>query len=104
MKIDKMNYAQCWDLWDKINRNPVITARSLFPKKPPLYVATTKLVAGYAANKGTALGLMGKLKTAGEVEREEINKKIHTYIKIADRIYWAIPEWAREINIKLKEK
>jgi hypothetical protein len=98
MFIDEMNYDQCWALWRAINNAPVLTARVLFPQQPPSYVATTKLIAGYASNKGTAL-----LYTISKQE----NSTRKMYIDIAASIYTKIPEWARSLNLNflnLKEK
>jgi hypothetical protein len=89
MFIDEMDYKTCWDLWGKINRNPVKTARAIFPHQPPRYVAVTKLIGAYLANKGTVLGLLEPDKK----ERRDV------YIKIAAKIYCDIPHWGRSFSI-----
>lgn len=88
MFIDEINRDDCWILWNLIYTHPVKTAREFFPNMPKNYVKVTKLIGGYLANKGTALGLLG----AEQQERRDI------YIKIAARIYTEIPDWGRSIN------
>jgi hypothetical protein len=86
-----MDYKTCWALWAKIHIHPVKVARTIFPRLNGGYVATTKLIGAYAANKGTALGLLA------EPERRDV------YLKIAAKIYTEIPEWARSINLDFLE-
>ena len=89
MFIDEIDHDTAWNLWAKIQFNPIVSARLMFPTRPDSYVKVAKLVKAYLANKGTALGLPGK----DRKDRRDV------YIDIAARIYTEIPAWGRSINI-----
>ena len=106
MNINELDGDTCWDLWAKINANPVKTARVIFPEQPPMYVSITKLIAGYAANRGTALNLSDNISAAKTKKLEDdIKSRVGVYQRIATRIYNSIPIQFRSFNMDfLKEK
>lgn len=105
MFIDEMNYETCWDLWRAIQSSPVLTARKMFPNRPPMYVVITKKIGQYMANKGTALGSLDS-PFPPDLNLEDIKtERRGLYTGIAAKIWTEIPAWARSFNIDfLKEK
>jgi hypothetical protein len=112
MFIDSLNYEQCWDLWTNIHLHPVKMARSLFPKRPPLYVVVTKLIGAYASNKGTALGIAREMSDeAADADdiitlsntMADLRKRRMVYTDIAASLYCRIPAWGRSIKLPEKE-
>jgi hypothetical protein len=105
MFIDEMNYDTCWELWNAIQSNPIITARKMFPKRQPHYVKVTKRIGQYTANKGTALGITqgGDLGNTSRASEERKNRR-DMYIKIAADIWTSIPAWGLAFNINFLEE
>ena len=99
MFIDDMEYDDCWELWNAITTNPVLTARALFPNRQPMYVQTTKLLGRYLANKGTALGMSKHNKVSENDPRMGLHERRAEYINIAAKIYTTLPAWARTVDI-----
>ena len=85
MNLDGTDQNDLWGLHKRLQQHPVIEARRLFPSRPRGYVAATRTLKNYAANKATAMGLRaeGKITTA------------ITYEAICERLYDELPDFAR---------
>ena len=73
-----------WEFWN-FARHSTLLARQLFPGRSKGHVQALGRLAGYAANKATAMRCR---------ERGRIQEALG-YESICDRIYDDLPEWAR---------
>lgn len=85
INLDGMDPADLVEFWDKVTKEPNVTAKEIFPSCPKNYVAATKLLAGYALNKSVAM----KCRIDGLIQMA-----LH-YEAVCDRLYKLLPEFAR---------
>lgn len=71
--------------WVTAHHHPRRVGATMFPSKPKGYQRTASLLASYAANKATAMGLRLK----GEIQRATV------YENISENIYEDLPSYAR---------
>jgi hypothetical protein len=85
MNLDGIDKDELCDLHNRLQRQPIIEARKLFPARPRGYVAAARTMKHYAANKATAMGLRAEGKIAVAL----------TYEAICERLYAELPDFAR---------
>ena len=85
MNLDGIDKDELWHLHNLLRQHPVAEARRWFPDRPRGYVAATRTLEHYAANKATAM----KLRAEGNVATAMV------YEAICERLYKQLPEFAR---------
>jgi hypothetical protein len=84
--FDSMDENELWLFWKTTNSTrPIATARRLFADRPTGYVAATKQLGNYAANKATAI----KCRLAGDIQAAIV------YETICKQIYDFLPTFAK---------
>lgn len=76
---------EAWGVYETIRRRPLRCARELFPGRERGYVAATRSLGHYAANKGTAM----RCRLRGDIQAALV------YEHICEDIYSRLPEFAR---------
>jgi hypothetical protein len=88
LNLDSMKYEELVNFASKFIGNgprPIKAARELFPTRPKGYVESTRGLRNYAWNKAAAIGC----RLAGKIDSAIL------YEAICDRIYIALPDYAK---------
>ncbi len=84
--LDGVHQDELWEFWQATNSvRPIVMARRLFPDRPKGYVAVTRDLGNYAANRATAM----KCRLEGQIDTALM------YESICERIYQRLPDYAK---------
>jgi len=82
--LDRLDNKTLMAFWARVHFHPVKTAREIFPKRRPRYVAATEVLGAYAANRAAMLTCK---------ERND-KRGMSVYQHICDILKDDLPLWA----------